>query len=267
MPPREEIQQDIKEVEADLKSTQVHLFYLSFIFFLRWIFPNRYRELQEDKKLQLETLQYLKEKLQEAYAHIEAEVDTDVKVAFEDLKRGFQEVNNVRFKWRMVSDSNDFLSYHNRGLQLSSSSITRDLVSFSTGRFSELKTQEDALVLNIRNKGKLYIYCGFIVIEYPNTFDIVDWRELLVSYQPFDMVEFNSHVSDAQRVGETYLYTNKDGSPDRRYKNNAVIPINRYGRLWLTTTTGLDESYIFSNYKMGEEFSLQLLKATIAAED
>ena len=36
---------------------------------------------------------------------------------------------------------------------------------------------------------------------------------------------------DAQKVGESYKYVNKDGSPDKRYFDNPLIPVLLYGEL------------------------------------
>jgi DnaJ-domain-containing protein 1 len=44
--------------------------------------------------------------------------------------------------------------------------------------------------------------------------------------------------SDAAAVGRTWIYVNKDGSPDRRFRNNRQIPILLYGELTLTTPGG-----------------------------
>ena len=44
---------------------------------------------------------------------------------------------------------------------------------------------------------------------------------------------------DAERIGNTWKYVNIGGGPDRRYKNNAQLPIMRYGELTLTAPAGI----------------------------
>lgn len=49
---------------------------------------------------------------------------------------------------------------------------------------------------------------------------------------------------DSQVVGRTWAKVNKDGTPDRRFKGNYEIPIVGYGRLTMTSTTGLNEEVL-----------------------
>ncbi|MEZ2388208.1 TerB N-terminal domain-containing protein [bacterium RCC_150] len=44
--------------------------------------------------------------------------------------------------------------------------------------------------------------------------------------------------SDAVQVGSTWQYVNKTGGPDRRFKNNPVLPIMKYTELELDTVAG-----------------------------
>ncbi|MEW1808363.1 TerB N-terminal domain-containing protein [Pseudarthrobacter sp. NPDC080039] len=44
--------------------------------------------------------------------------------------------------------------------------------------------------------------------------------------------------SDAVQVGSTWQYVNKKGGPDRRFKNNPVLPIMKYTELELSTVAG-----------------------------
>jgi hypothetical protein len=46
----------------------------------------------------------------------------------------------------------------------------------------------------------------------------------------------------------------KNGSPDKRFKNNYQIPVVQYGRLHFSTRTGLNEEYQISNFEFTQEF-------------
>ena len=48
---------------------------------------------------------------------------------------------------------------------------------------------------------------------------------------------------------------NKDGSRDKRYKDNYRIPILRYGQIHLKTDQGLNEVYMVSNADALLEFA------------
>lgn len=52
-------------------------------------------------------------------------------------------------------------------------------------------------------------------------------------------IEDGSVPRDAQRVDTTWRYVNVKGGPDRRFNNNRQLPVMLYGRVTLTTSTGL----------------------------
>ncbi|NLK66290.1 MAG: DUF4236 domain-containing protein [Campylobacteraceae bacterium] len=60
-------------------------------------------------------------------------------------------------------------------------------------------------------------------------------------------IEEESVPKDAQVVDKTWQYVNKSGGPDRRFKNNKQIPVCLYGKLKLTSLSGLNTVIMFSN--------------------
>ncbi|MGB0913074.1 MAG: hypothetical protein ACPGSW_05780, partial [Phaeobacter italicus] len=48
--------------------------------------------------------------------------------------------------------------------------------------------------------------------------------------------------------------TNKDGSPDRRFKENYQIPICLYGQIALRSQSGVTEEYLVSNAQSAHAF-------------
>jgi hypothetical protein len=59
-------------------------------------------------------------------------------------------------------------------------------------------------------------------------------------------VERRNVVADAVVVGQTWQYVNKNGSPDRRFKNNRQIPVCQYGEMHISTPHGLDLRFMGS---------------------
>ena len=53
--------------------------------------------------------------------------------------------------------------------------------------------------------------------------------------------------SDTQVVGQTCAKVKKDGSPDRRFRDNYQIPVVLYGALTFSSPSGLQEEYQFLN--------------------
>lgn len=68
----------------------------------------------------------------------------------------------------------------------------------------------------------------------------LSYRALQVDWQAMRFAESEEDApADGERVGKSWEKINRDGRPDKRYKNNSVWPEMRYGRLELTSETGL----------------------------
>lgn len=65
-------------------------------------------------------------------------------------------------------------------------------------------------------------------------YDVLD-----AELHPIRFVEDSAVPRDAVRVDTTWRYVNKKGGPDRRFNNNAQLPVLQYGQLELTSPTGL----------------------------
>lgn len=58
----------------------------------------------------------------------------------------------------------------------------------------------------------------------------IDYKDLQVDLRSENFLE-EERVADATFIEKTYLHTNKDGSPDKRYKDNPEINLVEYGIL------------------------------------
>lgn len=59
---------------------------------------------------------------------------------------------------------------------------------------------------------------------------------------------------DATKIGDTWQYVNKNGSPDRRFNNNRLIPICLYGYLDISSNSGLNIRLSCSNCNNVSQF-------------
>lgn len=80
-------------------------------------------------------------------------------------------------------------------------------------------------------------------------------NELKLEQKEVKFIETGSVPGDTKVIGNTWAKVNMNGSPDRRFKDNYQIPIVRYGDISLSSATGLNEEYEFSNYESSEEFA------------
>ena len=74
----------------------------------------------------------------------------------------------------------------------------------------------------------------------------IDYERLMATSTATRYVEEEVLPSDATVVGHTWRYINKNGTPDRRFKDNRQIPVCRYNELSLSTPGGLDVRFLGS---------------------
>ncbi len=72
-------------------------------------------------------------------------------------------------------------------------------------------------------------------------------------------IETGTVPADSKIIDRTWAKVNKNGTPDKRFKDNYEIPVVRYGNIALQTSTGLNEEYEFSNYEFAEAFANSFL--------
>ena len=79
-------------------------------------------------------------------------------------------------------------------------------------------------------------------------------RELKVNVTGVRFHEDEAVPVDDEVVGRAWARTNKDGSADRRFKENDQIPICLYGQVTFSSTTGVTEEYMLSNASVALAF-------------
>ncbi|HUP62690.1 MAG TPA: hypothetical protein VNA69_19975 [Thermoanaerobaculia bacterium] len=130
-----------------------------------------------------------------------------------------------------------------------SQTIDRRDVKFSLSSSALMYCRLEVPHLQNANGGDLYLYPGFVLYEVSrDAFAIIDIRDVQLSADVCRFLERDSPPSDAEVVGTTWAKVNKDGSPDRRFRDNRQIPILKYAELTVTSSSGIHERYMLSNY-------------------
>ena len=79
-----------------------------------------------------------------------------------------------------------------------------------------------------------------------NAVGAIDYERLSATSGAKQFVEDEALPADATVVGHTWRYVNKNGTPDRRFKDNRQMPICRYNEMNLSTPGGLDVRFLGS---------------------
>lgn len=245
---RIDLKKDILKANSKLTVASILLvisYLLIFGFFVKWFKENRI-QTKED-------LDDLKNQLENCFINVDMEVDKDIERRYLYLLDCYKDMLSCEKIWDITSSvTNDQKATRSAA----SSIVTRRQVKFGFGNIDIIKSKYDALHFENANGGDLYIYPTFLaIVDSQKTFGLVDIREFDFNFHGQRFIEKEKVPSDSQIIDRTWAKVNKNGTPDKRFKDNYQIPICLYGSFSLTSQTGLNEAYSISSHVKSEKFA------------
>ncbi|MGI3902547.1 MAG: DUF4236 domain-containing protein [Janthinobacterium lividum] len=130
-----------------------------------------------------------------------------------------------------------------------SSVIRRTPVALSTVKDGVVAGDQTGLRFQNANGADLDFFPGFLLMRDRGAADyaLIDIRDVRIDAQPVRFIEEEAVPGDATVVDYAWAKSNRDGSPDRRFRDNKQIPVVQYGALHFSTATGLEEAYHVSD--------------------
>lgn len=110
----------------------------------------------------------------------------------------------------------------------------------------EIETNAETFTLDATSS-KFIFLPDSIVIKEGSKVNALNFKDIDINLGKMTFLEDQTPAKDATVLGKTYEHTNKDGSPDRRYKENREVYLVEYGFLSLYNSTGLDTLIVFSD--------------------
>jgi hypothetical protein len=252
--------QDLKITEEQSKKDQFKLS-LSYWLLYGFILKTRTQELKEDILKQKEVINEIKLQTLNTAVQLDYDFDEEMQKRYDILYQSFQKLADCRFTWDVTSENvNDRFTTRSAA----SASITRRPVKFKLGQLPDIQSKTSVMIWDNANGADLYFYPNFVVVwNSREHFAIVGYDELRINFSATRFIETEKVPSDTKIIDETWFKVNKNGTPDKRFKDNYKIPIVKYGELDLMTKTGLNERYLFSNYEQVDEFNRAFLEYQI----
>jgi len=248
---REQLQKDIKKVQTDLVLSKILIVIIHILIF--GFFSKKLKnQLISNIENQKNAINQLEKEKNNSYIKLDIEFDEEMKTAYNLVLDNFKKLINSQKIWDITRSENQ-----NRVTTRSAAStaIVRTEVKFDFQNLEDIQYQNKALYFKNANGADLYFYPNFIVMKNKNDFGVIGLNELDFDFSETSFVEQEAVPSDSKIIDTTWLKVNKNGTPDKRFKDNKEIPMVRYGTITLNTETGVNEEYQFSNYESCEEFS------------
>lgn len=162
--------------------------------------------------------------------------------------------NNKVWKVDQVVSNNDLR--RNAG---ASTSISRKEFTIYKGVPSFLCT--NARCYNVKVDGnEYYLLQDRLIVKNKQGWGAIELNKINFTTKKTCFIETGLVPNDAKVVGSTWLYVNKDGSPDKRFSGNREVPECEYGEIEFTTNDGFSFLIQMSNVNAMYQIREILLK-------
>jgi hypothetical protein len=169
---------------------------------------------------------------------------------FNRLAESFKMLANCKRVWQIPLERSESDWKRNAGV---STTVERNTILLGEGHPALIKSNIDFLKLPLA-KEILYFTPDAILIVAETSVAALRYDDLEIVSRRTRFIEYATPPSDAQVVGESWLYVNKDSGPDRRFGNNRKLPICLYAEIDLRSGSGLNNRIHCSSLNEAEAF-------------
>lgn len=243
---------DLKKINLSLIFSKIKL--IGSYFLLIGIFNKSIpSNIKNEILLKKNTIGQLIEHIRNCYVKLDIECDQEIKNKYDKVVEAFKNLATSNKIWKITGS---YLQDTRINRSSASTLVKKTEVSFGIKSIDDIKSQFETLWMKNSNGTDMYFYPSFVVMfSTLKKFALIGLDEIALNHGEVRFVEAGSIPRDSNIIDETWAKVNKNGSPDKRFKGNYQIPIVKYGEINLSTKTGLNEEYQFSNYEYSESFS------------
>lgn len=253
-----ECYQERIDLKKEIGKAKFKLFFATLLLIISYMIIIGFflKVIKQHRNDQKENLIDLKNQLQNCFVNIDMELDSKFESKYIELLEKYKVLITSHSIWDITSS---VAIDRKTTRSAASTAVKRRLIKFGYGNIDIIKSKYDALHFENANGGDLYIYPAFIaLVDSYKKFGLIDIRELDFDFHGQRFVEEERVPKDALVIGNTWAKVNKNGTPDKRFKDNRQIPICQYGEISLTSKTGLNESYHISSFDKSSQFAEQM---------
>jgi DNA polymerase-3 subunit epsilon len=174
------------------------------------------------------------------------EVDGPAHQRYQMLLNHFEAARAAHSAWHVVAGGALHTTYQRKVNAGAGSLVRREPLHRGVEGSSHLKANISVPSLQSSARS-VYFLPDRVLIRDRNTYVDLSYDAFSVTWDENRFVEDGSVPRDARQVGTTWKYVNKDGGPDRRFKENRQLPVLLYGQIRLSGAYGLNILWSFSN--------------------
>jgi hypothetical protein len=197
--------------------------------------------------LALTTYMYFRDQIRKSTV-IFFELEDEFEQGYQGLHDSFDQVASCGARWHIEAEGQTLDRKRNAG---ASKLLRRNRIQVGRGNPEFVKTNVFAPSIPV-GRQTLYFYPDKILVFDTDGVGAVSYSKLRVLVEQVRFIEEEAVPHDAEIVGRTWKYVNKDGGPDRRFNDNRELPIARYEDVLFTSDTGLNEKIELSRIGAGQ---------------
>ena len=153
-------------------------------------------------------------------------------------------------EWQVIQDNHVTNTKVNAG---AGRNINRVICEIEKNTPFYIKANIDTIQLKLHNEVLIFLPDKVFIIK-GGKVRFINYEDINIQTSQIRFVESDPVPKDAVVVDTTWLYINKSGTPDRRFKNNMQLPVCQYGVVRLTSNSGLNIEMHFSNVNKLQDF-------------
>lgn len=184
------------------------------------------------------------------------DLDVAASRVYENLLAAFEQLQRCHRAWRIEAQAAVLNSKYHAG---AGTNVRRTSAGLFRGGLRPIKCNLDVPCLKAGDLN-FYFYPDIMLMEKNGRVASCAYSNFRVTSGQTRFIESDGVPSDSTVVGQTWRFVNKNGGPDRRFKNNPEIPICRYGELNLTSAQGVQERYHFSTPEPTQRFERAMIE-------
>jgi hypothetical protein len=248
---RAELSKDLSKVKNSLVFSKVCLFASKALIY-GFVFNKYKQNLTTAISAKTDAIGQLKEHVASSYVALNAEFDPTIGDKYNDVISCCKMLNKSNKIWDITkSEYNDRVATR----AAHSSSVNRVQVQIDIRSIPDIKSDVDVVWIQNANGADIYIYPSFVIMySSSSNIGVIGLDELYVNQSFTRFVERESVPTDSRIIEYTWDKVNKNGSRDKRFKDNYQIPIVEYCTLSFSSKTGLNEEYQISNTDFAIKF-------------
>ncbi|MEP3211153.1 MAG: DUF4236 domain-containing protein [Maribacter sp.] len=249
---RTELKRDLHKVKTKLSATRLKLT-ASYVFIYGLVSKGIPAKIKADISAQKEAIAELENQIQNCFVNLEIDFDEEFDLKYKKLLETFKNLINCHKIWDITNASlQDTVKTRSSAGTL----VKKQEVRFGFKSLPDIKFDFDAMYFKNANGADLYFYPNFIVMfSSKHKFAIIGFEELDFFHRSVRFTETGKIPKDSRVIDRTWAKVNKNGTPDKRFKGNYQIPVVKYGEIQLSTDSGVNEEYEFSNYEFSADFA------------